>query len=259
MDFIFNTMAADFLRRRYGGDDEVNRRWDAARAGLVQSLGNDDELVEQLLQIIESAVMMTHARAWRQHPKVKQIRTAAADLARSLDALGWLEFQTIEAEFNEASRRIFSGWTISRNATLDPKVARRMEEYLHDPDDPQEGFLVRFHAQTRQLAEAGAKRRRGRPKDKASRLVAVDVGTSLLLAGKKAPVSENGLFANVVRVVLQSANLAPPANMFRMTAGAMKEIKARIQMDANFAKEVRQAQRPRGSTDRGRRRPHLGK
>jgi hypothetical protein len=51
------------------------------------------------------------------------------------------------------------------------------------------------------------------------------------------------LFANVLRVVLQSAHLAPPANMFRVTAEAMKEIRAMIQSDGKFAEEVRQAQR----------------
>jgi hypothetical protein len=73
------------------------REREAARAALVQLLAKDDELVDELLQIVEVADMAMHMRRWRQHPKVKQIRSAAADLARSLDSLSRLEFLVVGA------------------------------------------------------------------------------------------------------------------------------------------------------------------
>jgi hypothetical protein len=236
---------------------EIGRGCDEARAQLAQLLGDNHVLVGKFTDLVLQADMMAHEDAWWQEPKVKEIRRAAADLALSLDSLDWLEFQVVEAEFNEPSRRIYTGWTLSADAATDPDVARRMEEYADDPNDADRGFLVRFHAQVRELAELGA-RGVGRPQEEVRRRVAVRVAEELLLAGIKPARSDSRSFASILRVVFRCANLAPPVDLYRVTAYAMDDISILTKSNPTLAEAVRQAQPQRKSTDSGRK-PRIGR
>jgi len=227
---------------------EIGRGRDEARAELMQLLGDDPVLVGRLADLVVMADVMAHTRAWWHEAKVKEMRRSAADFARSLDSLDWLEFQEVEADVNVASSKIFTGWTLSPNATTDPDVARRMDEYCDDPNDASRGFLVRLHAQVQYIAAVGA-RGRGRPPDEVRRRVALEAAKRLLLAGRKAPVSDTGFFADVLRVILRRANLAPPTNMFRVTSEAMKDIKRLMESDPELKEAVQEATRQRRVTD----------
>ena len=79
-----------------------------------------------------------------QTPQAKAIRRAAAELAEALDALDWLEFQTVEGDFDVTSRDIFAGWVLPAKASVNPDVARQMEEDGDDPHNSECGFLCGF-------------------------------------------------------------------------------------------------------------------
>jgi hypothetical protein len=226
---------------------EVGRRCGEAKAKLVQLLGNDDILIHKLAQMVVMADLLTHECAWWQQSTMKKMRRVASELAAVLDGLDWLEFEELEVEFNASSREIFKGWTLPSDAPTNPGVARRMEENGQNPNDRHRGFLVRFHAQVRQLAVAGA-RSRGRPVDEVQRRVAIEVAKALLRSGRAASRSDGGLFANILRIILECANLSPPANMYRLTTRAMNDVDALIARDGTFAEEVRQAARQAKST-----------
>ena len=222
-------------------DPDISRRREAAIAEVKQLLGDDHlDLANRLGDIVMRGDLLVHEREWWQTPQAKAIRRAAAELAEALDALDWLEFQTVEGDFDVTSRDIFAGWVLPAKASVNPDVARQMEEDGDDPHNSECGFLVRFHVQAHRLAKIKTKQV-GRPIDNVRRRIARDVAEEMLLAGLAPAKSDTGLFAKVLRVVFRHAQLAPPMHMFKVTADAMKEITARKKRDPAFAAAVARA------------------